>query len=52
MKSKEQQEALIQFVKQELKKDHVPASFIDITKLGLMELTRKKGYKSLREILK
>ena len=52
MKSKEQQEALIQFVKQELKKDHVPASFIDITKLGLMELTRKKVYKSLREILK
>lgn len=52
LKSKEQQEALIQFVKQELKKDHVPASFIDITKLGLMELTRKKVYKSLREILK
>lgn len=51
LKSKEQQLELIRLIRQELKKDPVPASFIDITKLGLVELTRKKVYKSLREIL-
>lgn len=51
LKSGEQQEMLVRCVKEELKKDPVPAKFIDITKLGLVELTRKKGYKSLREIL-
>lgn len=50
MESKEQEQALISCLKQELKKDHVPVNFIDITKLGLVELTRKKTYKSLREI--
>lgn len=52
MKSKEQQQALISHLKRELKKDHVPVTFIDITKLGLVELTRKKVYKALHEILK
>lgn len=51
MKSKEQEQALTARLKQALKKDHVPVNFIDITKLGLVELTRKKEYKSLREIL-
>lgn len=51
LKSQEQKEQLIACIKQELKKDTIPANFIDITKLGLVELTRKKVYKSLREIL-
>lgn len=51
LKKEEEQKALIHQLKQELKKDSIPASFIDITKLGLVELTRKKVYKSLREIL-
>ena len=51
LKSQEQKDQLIACIKQELKKDTVPANFIDITKLGLVELTRKKVYKSLREIL-
>ena len=51
LKSQEQKEELIRCIRQELKKDTVPAQFIDITRLGLVELTRKKVYKSLREIL-
>lgn len=51
LKSQEQKDQLIACIRQELKKDTVPANFIDITKLGLVELTRKKVYKSLREIL-
>lgn len=51
LKSKEQKNALIHVLREELKNDPVPAKFIDITKLGLVELTRKKVYKSLREIL-
>lgn len=51
MESEEQKEALIACLKAELAKDTVPARFVDITKLGLIELTRKKVYKSLREIL-
>lgn len=33
---------LISFTKCELAKDHIQSSFVDITKLGLMEITRKK----------
>lgn len=51
MKSEEQRNTLIRVIREELKKDSVPAKFIDITKLGLVELTRKKVYKSMREIL-
>jgi ribonuclease G len=49
--SEEQQKELISLIRQELKKDIVPAHFVDITKLGLVEITRKKVYKSLREIM-
>lgn len=51
MKSEEQKRELIVRLKKALKEDHVPVNFIDITGLGLVELTRKKVYKSLREIL-
>ena len=50
MDTEEKQQKLIHVIREELKKDPVPAKFIDITKLGLVELTRKKGYKSLREV--
>jgi ribonuclease G len=51
MSSKEQEKELISLIRRELKKDNVPAHFVDITKLGLVEITRKKTYKSLREML-
>lgn len=51
LKNDRQKAELIAVLREELKKDTVPATFIDITKLGLVELTRKKVYKSLREIL-
>ena len=51
MKSKEQMDELITTLKSEIKKDDVPCSFVDITKLGLVELTRKKTYKSLKEMI-
>lgn len=51
MDDKEQESALIACLKEELKKDVVPCQFIDITKLGLVELTRKKINKSLKEIV-
>lgn len=51
MKSKEDENALINHLKSELKKDSITCSFIDITKLGLIEITRKKEYKSLKETI-
>ena len=51
MDDKEQESALIACLKEELKKDVVPCQFIDITRLGLVELTRKKINKSLKEIV-
>lgn len=50
LKDEKQEQELIHVIREELKKDPVPARFIDITKLGLVEITRKKGYKSLREM--
>jgi ribonuclease G len=36
---------------EELKKDFNSAKFVDITKLGLVEMTRKRTRKSLKEQL-
>ena len=52
MKSKEDEQELIEVLRKELKKDVVPCQFIDITKLGLVEVTRKKVQRSLKEILR
>ena len=41
LKKKEQQQKLISVIREELQKDSVPANFIDITRLGLVELTRR-----------
>lgn len=49
--SQEAEAELLNTFRSELKKDPVPTQLIDITKLGLVEVTRKKVRKSLREIL-
>ena len=51
MKSKEHMDELVAVLKEQLKRDHVPCNFMDVTKLGLVELTRKKTYKSLKELV-
>ncbi len=47
----EDEEKLMHHLKAELKKDTVSCHFIDFTKLGLAEITRKKVYRSLKEIV-
>lgn len=50
--SKEAEAELLSTLRAELKKDPVLTQLIDITKLGLVEVTRKKVRKSLQEVLK
>ncbi len=50
--SKEAESDLMQLFRAELRKDPVPTQLVDITKLGLAEVTRKKMKRSLRENLK
>lgn len=45
----EEKEQLVQCFRRELAKDSVPAVFVDFTKLGLAEITRKKIRKPLYE---
>lgn len=47
--SKEAEQELMTYLRACLKSDPVPVQLIDITKLGLVELTRKKRRKPLRE---
>ena len=49
MDSEEAKAELMHAFRTELKKDPVPVQLIDITKLGLVELTRKKVQKTLCE---
>ncbi len=49
MESKDEEVKLIQMMKELVKTDPIRTSVIDITPLGLMEITRKKVYKSLKE---
>lgn len=49
--SDESETELLSTFRTELKKDPVPTQLVDMTKLGLVEVTRKKVRKSLREIL-
>ena len=51
MKQQEYMDELIITLKELIKADDVKCSFIDVTKLGLVELTRKKTYKSLKEMI-
>lgn len=49
MEKKENIKELSEYIKKLLLSDIVPAKFVDFTKLGLAEITRKKIKKSLRE---
>ena len=51
MSSKEGEEELLSMFKGVVAKDSVPTQVLDITRLGLVEVTRKKINKSLLEIL-
>lgn len=51
MKTKEYMDELVAVLKEQIKQDSVPCTFMDVTKLGLVELTRKKTYKSLKEMI-
>ena len=51
MASEEDKQEVLSVLSQELKKDPVKAMLVDMTKLNLAELTRKKTKKSLREQL-
>ena len=49
MESLDEEERLIQLMQELIKTDLVHTKVVDITPLGLMEITRKKVYKSLKE---
>jgi ribonuclease G len=51
MESDADKEKVIALLQQELKKDRVPADFIDITKLGLVEITRRREGESLATMI-
>ncbi len=51
MKNEESYEKLTEYIKALCRLDTVHTSFIDITGLGIMELTRNKNDKSLKEIV-
>lgn len=44
-------QAVIEKVREELKKDRVPTDFVDMTALGLVEITRKRRGESLADML-
>ena len=52
MKNSEHNEMMLRALKSAIAKDPVKTVFVDITDLGLVELTRKKENKPLHEILK
>ncbi len=47
--SREAEAELLALLKQEFREDPVPVQVVDMTRLGLVELTRKKERKPLRE---
>lgn len=49
MESKEEEEELIRFFRDLTSNDPVRTSVVDITKLGIMEVTREKRYRNIRE---
>ena len=51
MRNKENEQMLLNKMNEILKYDYSRCIAVDITKLGLMEITRKKGKKSLYEII-
>lgn len=51
MESEADEQKVIALLQAELKKDRVPADFIDITKLGLVEITRRREGESLATMI-
>lgn len=51
MKERANENKVIRVLREELKKDRVPADFIDMTELGLVEITRKREEESLHTVL-
>ncbi len=51
MNSPEEEQELFAFMRQCVRTDSIPTQVLDITRLGLMEITRKKVNKSLLEML-
>ena len=51
MEEESQQEELLRYLRQQTAADPIPVQVIDYTKLGLVELTRKKVYPSLLQQL-
>ena len=49
MKSKERTKELLEFFEKELRKDPVQTILVDMTQLQLVEVTRKKVRKPLKE---
>lgn len=52
MESEENNRKLMEILRQEVRKDQVPTTVVDMTKLGLVEMTRKKMRKPLYEQLR
>lgn len=51
MEEEYHKQQIVKCLEQELRKDKIPGYFVEITKLGVFELTRKKIRKPLHEIL-
>jgi ribonuclease G len=51
MASSEDNAALLELLRREVKKDPVQTTVVDMTKLGLVEITRKKIKKTLYEMM-
>ena len=51
MEDSEDTRALVHHLKSEISKDDVRCTFVDVTPLGLIELTRKKTGRSLYEVI-
>lgn len=52
MEEKESNQTLMAYLDKELKKDPIPTVLVDMTKLSLVEITRKKKEKTLREAVR
>ncbi len=52
MEDAEHQRQIVSCIEQGLRKDKIPGYFVEITKLGVYELTRKKVRKPIHEILR
>lgn len=52
MESEQDQKSLLELLRQEVRRDPVQTTVVDMTKLGLVEITRKKVRKSLYDQIK